>query len=184
MCHLIFFRHHCLSKLNQTSILKRRFCQKIRQQIALVVKILVLGIDLTTLAKIHGQLPKKLMVIGLNHGLSIILFISFTHRLWTPNECINQRYLKNWADVADKICFGCTKKFEIGIEFLAVQWRLFLLWVSVVRFFTPFSVANFGNQLIVPMHVGEPCRSSGAWEEQPTCKESIDFPTSSTRDVF
>ena len=24
--------------------------------------------------------------------------------LRTPNEGINQRYLKNWADVADKIC--------------------------------------------------------------------------------
>ena len=29
------------------------------------------------------------------------------HGLRTPNEGINQRYLKNWADVADKICFGC-----------------------------------------------------------------------------
>ena len=26
------------------------------------------------------------------------------HGLRTPNEGINQRYLKNWADVADKIC--------------------------------------------------------------------------------
>ena len=25
--------------------------------------------------------------------------------LWTPNEDMNQRNLKNWADVADKICF-------------------------------------------------------------------------------
>ena len=25
------------------------------------------------------------------------------HGLWKPNEGINQRYLKNWADVADKI---------------------------------------------------------------------------------
>ena len=30
------------------------------------------------------------------------------HGLRTPNEGINQRYLKNWADVADKICFGRT----------------------------------------------------------------------------
>jgi hypothetical protein len=29
----------------------------------------------------------------------------FTHGLRTPNEDINQRYLKNWADVADKIYF-------------------------------------------------------------------------------
>ena len=28
------------------------------------------------------------------------------HGLRTPNEGINQRNLKIWADVADKICFG------------------------------------------------------------------------------
>ena len=27
---------------------------------------------------------------------------------WTPNEGINQRNLKIWANVADKICFGHT----------------------------------------------------------------------------
>ena len=31
-----------------------------------------------------------------------------THGLRTPNEGTNQRYLKVWADVADKICFGRT----------------------------------------------------------------------------
>ena len=30
------------------------------------------------------------------------------HGLRTPIEGINQRYLKNWADVAVKICFGRT----------------------------------------------------------------------------
>ena len=30
------------------------------------------------------------------------------HGLRTANEGINQRYLKNWADVADKICLGRT----------------------------------------------------------------------------
>ena len=30
------------------------------------------------------------------------------HGLRTPNEGTNQRNLKNWADVADKICFGRT----------------------------------------------------------------------------
>ena len=30
------------------------------------------------------------------------------HGLLTPNEGINQRYLKKWADMADKICFGRT----------------------------------------------------------------------------
>ena len=44
-----------------------------------------------------------------------------THGLRTPNEGINQKYLKNWAGVADKICFGHTEKFKIGIEFSAVQ---------------------------------------------------------------
>jgi hypothetical protein len=32
----------------------------------------------------------------------------YTHGVRTPNEGINQRYLKNWADVADEICFGHT----------------------------------------------------------------------------
>ena len=34
--------------------------------------------------------------------------ICFDHGLRTPNEGIYQRNLKNWADVAVKICFGCT----------------------------------------------------------------------------
>ena len=72
-------------------------------------------------------------------GVRFIILVSggFTiaavHGLWTPNEGINQRYLKNWADVADKICFGRTYKFGIGIEFSAVQWRQFPHRVSVVR---------------------------------------------------
>ena len=37
------------------------------------------------------------------------------HGLRTPNEGINQRNLKFWADVADKICFGRTYKFGIVI---------------------------------------------------------------------
>ena len=37
------------------------------------------------------------------------------HGLRTPNERINQRNLKFWADVADKMCFGRTYKFGIGI---------------------------------------------------------------------
>ena len=43
------------------------------------------------------------------------------HGLWTPNEGIKHRHLKNRADVADKICFGHTLKFESGSEFSAVQ---------------------------------------------------------------
>ena len=30
------------------------------------------------------------------------------HGLRTPNEGISQKYLKKWADVANKICFGRT----------------------------------------------------------------------------
>ena len=58
---------------------------------------------------------------------------SYRHGLRTPNEGINQIYLKIWAAVADKICFGRTYKFGSGSEFSAVQWRSFPLWVSVVR---------------------------------------------------
>ena len=36
------------------------------------------------------------------------------HRLRTPNEGINQRNLRIWANVADKISFGRTKRFGIG----------------------------------------------------------------------
>ena len=39
------------------------------------------------------------------------------HGLRTPNKGINQRNLKIWADVADKICFGRTKKSGSGSEF-------------------------------------------------------------------
>ena len=44
-----------------------------------------------------------------------------THGLRTPNEGINQRYLKNCADVADKICFGVPKNLGVGSEFSAMQ---------------------------------------------------------------
>ena len=35
-------------------------------------------------------------------------YYDILHGLRTPNEGINQRNLKIWADVADKICFGRT----------------------------------------------------------------------------
>ena len=49
------------------------------------------------------SLNYQVYVYDLNHGLR------------TPNEGINQRNLKFWADVAYKICFGHTYKFGIGI---------------------------------------------------------------------
>ena len=63
---------------------------------------------LSAMFKIH--MNSKINAIDiLNHGLR------------TPNEGINQRYLKIWADVADKICCRHTKKFGSGSEFSAVQ---------------------------------------------------------------
>ena len=59
--------------------------------------------------------------------------IHWNHGLRTPNEGINQRYLKNWADVADKIRFGRTYKLGSGSWFLALHWRQVSQQVSVVR---------------------------------------------------
>ena len=47
-----------------------------------------------------AQVVNKAVVLELQNNQS--------HGLRTPNEGINQRYLKNWADVADKICLGRT----------------------------------------------------------------------------
>jgi hypothetical protein len=45
---------------------------------------------------------------------TIVLKLDVLSRgLRTPNEGINQRYLKNWADVADKI----PKIFGLGLNF-------------------------------------------------------------------
>ena len=55
------------------------------------------------------------------------------HGLRTPNEGINQRNLKILADVANKICFGCTKNFGSGSWFSDMQWRWFPHPASVVR---------------------------------------------------
>ena len=38
----------------------------------------------------------------------VLLNVRLMHGLRTPNEGINRRNLKIWADVADKICFGRT----------------------------------------------------------------------------
>ena len=40
--------------------------------------------------------------------LSRVWYMVHYHGLRTPNEDINQRYLKNWTGVADKISFGRT----------------------------------------------------------------------------
>ena len=45
-----------------------------------------------------------------NHGMKSAILGCFWHGhgLLTPNKGINQRNMKIWADVADKICFGHT----------------------------------------------------------------------------
>jgi hypothetical protein len=41
----------------------------------------------------------------------------YAHGLRTPNEGINQRYLKNWADVADKYAAAVPKNLGLGLNF-------------------------------------------------------------------
>ena len=50
-----------------------------------------------------------------------MLTYELVHGLRTSNKGINQRILKIWADVADKVGFGRTKKFGSGSGFSAVQ---------------------------------------------------------------
>ena len=48
----------------------------------------------------------KVRVRTLQHNL--IMIYDFAHGLRIPNEGINQRNLKIWANETDKICFGRT----------------------------------------------------------------------------
>ena len=50
---------------------------------------------------------QKLQVFYSIQNFSVTIDV-MNHGLRTPNEGINQRNLKIWADVADKICFGRT----------------------------------------------------------------------------
>ena len=43
--------------------------------------------------------------------------LSWSHGLRTPNEGINQRYLQNWADVADKIASAVPNNLGLGLNF-------------------------------------------------------------------
>ena len=73
------------------------------------------------------------------HSLSRIFmhktwkWIGSHHGLRTPNEGINQRSLKIWAYVADKICFSHTLKFGSGSWFSALQWKRFPHRASIVH---------------------------------------------------
>ena len=37
--------------------------------------------------------------------------------LWTPNKGINQRYLKNWANVEKKYASAAPKNLGVGVNF-------------------------------------------------------------------
>ena len=84
------------------------------------------------------------------------------HRLWTPNEGIDQRNLKIWADVADKICFGRTRRFGSGSGFSAVQWRRFPHRASVVRG-DHNSPLLLGNLNYCPFHFGDKKFMNSNW---------------------
>ena len=60
------------------------------------------------------------------------------HELRTPGESINQRNLKIWADVADKICLAIPKSLGVGQKYTyrvlqTIQMKLILLCVSAER---------------------------------------------------
>ena len=52
----------------------------------------------------HLQLSVFPFVYQISVNPEYDTLVCWGHGLRTPNEGINQRYLKNWADVADKIC--------------------------------------------------------------------------------
>ena len=58
----------------------------------------------------------------------------FSHGLRTPNESINQRYMKSWVDVADKTSLGVGGNFRPWSEYN------FLLWLSIVCAFSQLNL--------------------------------------------
>ena len=68
-----------------------------------IVEVLQLIVNVTTALTIEQVRPFKCA-----RKFSYSMDLATDYGQWTPNEGINQRYLKNWAEVADKICFGRT----------------------------------------------------------------------------
>ena len=58
--------------------------------------------------KMHIHCLQLLVLVLSRQSFTLKIASTLGHGLRTPNEGINHRYLKNWADVADKICFGRT----------------------------------------------------------------------------
>ena len=77
-------------------------------------------------------------MIFVKNYMSIIPSTDYGH----PMKAQIKDNLKNWADVADKICCRHTEKFGSGSEFSAVQRRLFPLWVSVVPVYDNFPIMS------------------------------------------
>ena len=91
--------------------------------------------------KVHTMAP-----LPLNGVLqSLYSLYVYKHGLWTPKEGINQRYLKNWADVADKIwdwdwifCRAVKAISSLGVRSPWMKWSFigfwnsFRLWRSIV----------------------------------------------------
>ena len=65
----------------------------------------------------------------------VIIQHNLPHGLRTPNEGINQRYLKNWgvATWQTNYAFAVPKKLRVGVNFRSCM--LFPLWASVVHDF-------------------------------------------------
>ena len=54
----------------------------------------------------------------MTYEMFLILVCTPNHRLQTPNEGINQRYLKIWTDVADKIyTLAISKNLGVVVDF-------------------------------------------------------------------
>ena len=73
--------------------------------------VLVLYTNAAHKRKAYSSVPNRRVCTFINFEKKFLParpFIGLHHGLGTPNEGINQRYLKNWADVADEICFGRT----------------------------------------------------------------------------
>ena len=105
-CIVILHTAYFLSQsCNMTSLLELDFAKLIK--VAYFQKVFHFGSNLPK--NVPNRYPElyspkeKMLRIFLAHLLG-----DWSHGLRTPNEGINQRNLKIWTDVADKICFGRT----------------------------------------------------------------------------
>ena len=68
------------------------------------VLLLANKMDLCQHRKVNLKKIKNFQSSAYTNPTNFLVKLISKHGLRTPNEGINQRYLKNWADVADKIC--------------------------------------------------------------------------------